>query len=128
MDVIEIVARVCYSAIFILSGINHFTQLAGTTQYAESKKVPMAKTMVMLTGVIILVGGLCVLFNYQVQYAAPALIGFLLLTAFKMHNFWTVTDPMAKVGEMSMFMKNISLAGATYFICCAGEMCAMCKM
>lgn len=36
--------------------------------------------------------------------------------------------PLAKVGEMSMFMKNVSLAGATYFICCAGEMCAMCKM
>ncbi|MDA0987434.1 MAG: DoxX family protein [Bacteroidetes bacterium] len=119
MDFVEIAARVCYSAIFILSGINHFLKLEMMTQYAESKKVPMPKLMVILTGAAILYGGFSVLFNYQVQCGAPILIGFLLLAAFKMHNFWAVTDPMAKAGEMASFMKNVSLAGATYFICCS---------
>ncbi|MEK7819145.1 MAG: DoxX family protein, partial [Bacteroidota bacterium] len=91
------------------------------TQYAQSKNVPMAKIMVLFTGAVILFGGLSVLFNCQAQYGAPLLIGFLLISAVKMHNFWAITDPMAKAGEMASFMKNISLAGATYFIYCSNH-------
>ena len=68
MDYCELIARVCYSAIFILSGINHFIQLDGMTQDATSKKNPAAKLMVMLTGIVILFGGLSVLFNYKSNY------------------------------------------------------------
>ena len=52
MDYVEIIARVCYSAIFILLGINHFTKLDGMTQYAQSKNVPMAKLWFLVTGTV----------------------------------------------------------------------------
>jgi uncharacterized membrane protein YphA (DoxX/SURF4 family) len=41
---------------------------------------------------------------------------FLLLSAFKMHDFWTVTDAQAKQSEMTSFMKNLALAGASLII------------
>jgi putative oxidoreductase len=28
------------------------------------------------------------------------------------HNFWTLDDPMQKMGEMTQFMKNIAIAAA----------------
>ena len=34
---------------------------------------------------------------------------FLLPTAFMMHNFWAVQDPVAKIGEMAQFQKNIAI-------------------
>jgi uncharacterized membrane protein YphA (DoxX/SURF4 family) len=41
---------------------------------------------------------------------------FLLVTAFLMHNFWTIQDPQAKQGEMINFLKNLALAGAALMI------------
>jgi len=37
-------------------------------------------------------------------------------SAFKMHDFWNVTDAQAKQSEMTSFMKNLALAGASLII------------
>jgi hypothetical protein len=39
------------------------------------------------------------------------MIVFLLSTAFRVHHFWTDTDPAVKATETTMFMKNIAIVG-----------------
>lgn len=106
------VGRILFATLFVMSGLNHFMQLDAMTQYAESKRVPAAKLMVLLSGAVILAGGLSVLFWQYVVWGAGLLLIFLLAAAFTMHDFWAVEDEQQKQNEMSQFMKNLSLAGA----------------
>ena len=107
-----LIGRILFAAIFILSGVNHFAQLDGMAQYAGSKGLPAPKLMVALSGLVILLGGLSILFWFYVKLGAWLLVAFLLVAAFTMHNFWAVEDPVQKQGEQAQFMKNLALAGA----------------
>lgn len=106
------VGRILFATLFVLSGLNHFMQLDAMTGYAESKGLPAAKPMVLLSGAAILAGGLSVLFWQYVVWGAGLLMVFLLAAAFTMHDFWAIEDEQQKQNEMTQFMKNLSLAGA----------------
>ena len=108
-----LVGRILFAALFILSGVNHFAQLGGMAQYAQSKGLPAPKVMVLLSGLVLLLGGLSILFWFWVKVGAWLLVAFLLVAAFTMHNFWAMEDPVQKQGEMAQFMKNVALAGAS---------------
>ena len=85
-------------------------------EFAKSKNVPVPKVAVFLTGVMILLGGVSVLLGLWVNIGAWLLIIFLIPTAFIMHNFWTVEEPMDRQNEQIHFMKDLALAGAAFLI------------
>jgi uncharacterized membrane protein YphA (DoxX/SURF4 family) len=101
MDIVLIIGRVLFALLFISSGVSHLTKLEAMTGYAQYKKVPAAKFSVVLSGLMILVGGLYI---------------FLIPTSFLMHAFWKETDATAKQNESIGFFKNLSLAGAALII------------
>lgn len=112
MDFNYIAGRVLFSLIFIGSGFSHFTQLGSMTQYAESSGVPAPKASVVISGIMILAGGLSVLLGVYMEIGTWLLVFFLLAAAFMVHNFWTFDDPMEKQNQQAHFMKNLALAGA----------------
>jgi len=116
MDIVLIVGRVLFSLLFISSGVAHLTKLEAMTGYAQYKKVPAAKLSVIVTGLMLIIGGLYVALGIYADLGALLLTIFLLLSAFKMHDFWNVTDAQAKQSEMTSFMKNLALAGASLII------------
>jgi len=89
--------------------LSNSAMLAG---YAQSKGVPMARVSTIVTGLMMLAGGLSVLTGWHATYGVALLVLFLVPTALIMHNYWTVPDPMAKMGERVNFWKNITIAGA----------------
>ncbi len=111
-DWLFLIGRALFSAIFIFSGLGHFMQLDEMAGYAESKGVPAPKAMVLLSGVVILAGGLSVLFWKQVVIGSWLLVGFLLAAAVTVHDFWAVEDPQQAQTEQAQFFKNVALAGA----------------
>ena len=116
MDIIFIVGRILFALIFINSGFAHFAQREAMTGYAQFKKVPAAKLAVPLTGLMILVGGLSVVLGFWADLGALLLAAFLIVTAFMMHNFWTIDDANQKMNETVAFFKNLSMAGAALII------------
>lgn len=116
MDILLIIGRVLFALIFINSGIAHLTKLKDMTGYAQFKKVPAPKLAVIVTGLMLIIGGLYIVFGVYADLGALLLALFLVPTAFMMHNFWTIQDPQAKQGEMINFFKNLSLAGAALII------------
>lgn len=116
MAVPVLIARLLFSAIFILSGLGHLTQTAAMAQYAGAKGVPAPRLAVLATGVMLIVGGLSVLLGFYVSIGAMLLVVFLLPTALLMHNFWTLKDPQARQNDQIHFMKNLALAGAAFLI------------
>jgi len=116
MDILLVIGRVLFALIFINSGIAHLTKLNDMTGYAQFKKVPAPKLAVIVTGLMLTIGALYIVFGVYADLGALLLAIFLVPTAFMMHNFWTIQDPQAKQGEMINFFKNLSLAGAALII------------
>ena len=119
---VNIIGRVLFSAIFIMSGLNHFMKTKDVAGYARSRGVPAAEIWVRVTGAMILVGGLSVALGWHRFVGAGLLAIFLVLSAFFVHHFWTDKDPGMRQGEMVHFLKDVSMAGAALFIALhAGE-------
>ncbi len=116
MSILILLARILYSLIFLLPGLAHFTQANAMTEYTKSKGVPAPRLAVLVTGIMLLLGGFSILLGAFVNIGAILLIIFLIPTAFIMHNFWTVEDPMMKQNDMNHFLKDLALAGAAFLI------------
>jgi uncharacterized membrane protein YphA (DoxX/SURF4 family) len=116
MDILLVIGRVLFALIFINSGIAHLTKLQAMTGYAQFKKVPAAKLSVIVTGLMLIVGGLYVALGVYADLGALLLAIFLIASAFMMHNFWTIQDEQAKQSETINFFKNLALAGAALII------------
>ncbi|MFZ1081525.1 MAG: DoxX family protein [Candidatus Kryptoniota bacterium] len=116
MEIIYVIGRILFAAIFISGGYGHITKVKAMSGYAKSMGVPAAEFMTILTGIMILVGGLSVIFDFYIFYGALLIFLFLVPTAFMMHAFWKVEDPGMKGVQQAMFMKNISLAGAALMV------------
>lgn len=84
--------------------------------YAKSKNVPLPKVAVLVSGLLMLLGGLGVLFGMYVQWSLALIAIFLLVVSFAVHNFWAVEDPTAKMGDTVNFSKNMALLGASLML------------
>lgn len=112
----HLIGRVLFSMIFIASGMNHLLKLNDMAGYAQSRGLPAAKAATLVSGVVILAGGVMVLLGWRRFIGAGLLAAFLILSAVLMHGFWKETDPTQKQNEMIHFMKDMALAGAALFI------------
>ncbi len=116
MNAVLVIGRIFFALIFITSGISHLTKLEAMTGYAKYKKVPATKAGVIVSGLMILVGGLYVAFGVYADLGALLIALFLIPAAFMMHAFWKETDATAKQNETVGFFKDLSLAGAALII------------
>ena len=112
MDILFLIGRILYGGILLFMGLNHFIKIGDMTSYAQSKGVPSPKLAVIVTGFLIVLGSLGVLLGAYVNVALWLLVIFFVVVTIKMHNFWAIDDPQAKMVEMVNFMKNMALLGA----------------
>jgi uncharacterized membrane protein YphA (DoxX/SURF4 family) len=109
---VVLIARILYGLIFVGSGIaGHLQHADATAAYGEMRGVPNAKMWTQLSGVLIAAGGIAVILGVWVDLAALGLVAYSLIAAFWVHHFWTDEDQMTRTIEMTMFMKNLSIAG-----------------
>ncbi|CAN2237350.1 COG2259 Predicted membrane protein [actinobacterium SCGC AAA044-D11] len=116
MDLIIVIGRILFGGFFLMSGINHFTKLEAMTGYAKYKKLPAAKLGVLISGLMLVIGGISIILGYYADLGALLLAIFLVLAAVIFHNFWKETDATAKQNEMLGFMKDMALAGAALIL------------
>jgi putative oxidoreductase len=114
MQYVVLLGRICYSAIFIMANLFHFSRQA--VEHAASQGVPMASLLVPVSGIIGLAGGLSILLGYKARWGAWLLVVFLVPVSVMMHRFWGLSDPQAAMIQQVMFMKNLSMLGAALLI------------
>src|SRR6266481_859013 len=106
--------RVLFSSMFVMAGLGHFS--SQEIAYAAAQGVPLASIVVPMSGIIALVGGLSIALGYKARWGAALIILFLIPVTLTIHNFWSVTDPIAAQDQMAHFMKNVSLIGSAFLI------------
>ena len=113
-DGLALLARLLLAALFILAGINKLTAMEGTVGYIASVGLPLPEVVYFGTVALEIVGGLMLAAGFKTRYAAGALGIFTLLTAFIFHN------DFAQQIEMTLFLKNLSIAGGMFAIAAFG--------
>lgn len=116
MDLLILIGRILFAALFLTSAMGHFSQAEGMTGYAKSKGVPAAGASVFLGGVLLALGGVSVLLGIWPDLGSLLLAVFLLPTAVLMHAFWKETDAQARQMEMIQFFKDVGLGGAALML------------
>jgi putative oxidoreductase len=112
MDVVFLIGRILFAAVFVISGLTiHLLKARQGIEYARMYKVPMPEFGVPFTGVLAVLGGLSVALGLWGDLGALAIALFLALITPLMHAFWRETDEMQKQAQLSNFMKNFALLG-----------------
>ena len=111
-DALFLVGRIVLGLFYLYNASNHILNLKATAGYTRSKGVPMPELATLGTGVVLLLGGLSLMSGLYPDVGVALLVIFLLSTAFIMHNFWTVSDPQARMMETVQFSKDLALAAS----------------
>lgn len=116
MSFIVLLARILYAGSLLVLGINNLVQPQGMARYAASKDVPRPRTLVPVSGGVIVLGSLSVMLGVFPRIGALLILVFLIPVTIIMHNFWTVRDPEAQRNEQIHFWKNMALIGGALLV------------
>lgn len=111
-----LLGRLLLGGYFLHAGYSHFRHRKMMAGYAASKGVPLAMPAILGTGALLALGGLSLLTGYLPLVGLGFLALFLVGVTPKMHDFWNVKDPMARMGERVNFLKNTALLGAVLML------------
>ena len=112
MNTFLLFGRIILGGFFIYSGVNHFIKFGMMTQYAKMKGVPFPAVAQGVTGLMVLLGGLSIVFGIYPVAGIVLLVLFLVPVTFMMHNFWNLEDPQLRMTDKINFTKNLALLGA----------------
>ncbi|MGA2624858.1 MAG: DoxX family protein [Bacteroidota bacterium] len=112
MDTLVLIGRIILGGFFVYSGVNHFIGFGMMTQYAKMKGVPFPAVAQGMTGLMLLLGGLSIVFGIYPVVGIILLVAFLVPVSIMMHNFWKLEDPQSRMADKVNFMKNMALVGA----------------
>ncbi|MDP3875232.1 MAG: DoxX family protein, partial [bacterium] len=85
------------------------------TAYTESKKIPMAKVAVIVSGLLLFFGGYTIITGVRVTLGIAALALFFIPVTFSMHAFWK-EEGHARMMDQVQFMKNLAILGAVLML------------
>src|SRR4051812_33764102 len=116
ISAIHILGQIIVGVYFIYNGVKHWKDVNDYTAYATANHVPMPKVAVIVTGLLLIVGGLGVLFNIYMGVAILLLVIFLIPTSIMMHGFWNVENPGERASMKIAFLKNMAILGALLLV------------
>ncbi len=111
-----IAGRIGLASLFILGGINKLLSYGSTLDNMRNVGLEPAGVLLPLVFALeIGAGSLVAIGRWMAPLAALGLAGFTLATNLAFHDFWTMEGERAAF-ELSLFFKNISIAGALIFL------------
>jgi putative oxidoreductase len=113
---LPMVGRALFAIYFLAMGMSHLVHFRDHSAFIGGKGVPLARTATILTILMMVGGGVLVLFNWHRSVGAALLFGIIFPAPFFLHHFWSETDTYARLSEFAHFIKDLSLAGAALLL------------
>jgi uncharacterized membrane protein YphA (DoxX/SURF4 family) len=104
--------RILFVSYFIAMGSSHLIHFQQHSLVLKKKGVPLPRAATLLTIVMMISGGVLVLFNCHARIGALLLFCIIFPAPFFLHRFWNETDSYMRLSEFAHLMKDLSLAGA----------------
>jgi putative oxidoreductase len=113
MTILFFIGRLIFGGYWLINAYNHLFKTSNYLGYVQSKGIKYPRFSIIGSGILILIGGLSMIFGFWPKIGAIAIAIFLIGVTYKMHAFWKIVDPMQKMNEQIQFRKNIALLGAS---------------
>lgn len=118
MDVIELVGRLLYAAVFLVSPAGVLVQapkVAGMPAMRAFPR-PFAVLAIRVTCTMAMTGGLLIALGLWPDLGALLVLGFLVPATLTMHRFWEMEKSLARKQRQDQFLANTALAGAALLL------------
>ncbi len=114
---IGIAARILFTLIFFLSGVTHFTRMQGYISLMPAA-IPWRAFWVSISGLVELAGATLILFNYRPRLGGWLIVLFLVPVTIVVHGtaMVTLSDPVMRAVNVSMFLKGLAMTGCALLI------------
>ncbi|MFA6156740.1 DoxX family protein [Mesorhizobium sp.] len=119
-DLLLLLSRLFLAALFVPSGFNALSDIAGTTSYFAGLGLPLPTFAAWGTGLFELIAGLLVLVGFQTRIVALLLAAFCIVAGFIGHYGQGGDDPTLVFLHSQMLMKDIAIAGGFLALAMAG--------
>ena len=108
--------RILFVTYFLSMGMSHLVHFPEHASFLGRKGVPLPRAATLLTVVMMVGGGIFVLFDRHGWIGSALLFGIIFPAPFFLHRFWNETDPYMRLSEFAHLMKDLSLAGAALLL------------
>jgi putative oxidoreductase len=106
-----LLSRLLLAALFVPSGFQALSNIAGTTSYFAGLGIPLPTLAAWGTGLFELIAGLLILVGFQTRIVALLLAAFCIVAGFIGHYGQGGGDPMLAFLHSQMLMKDIAISG-----------------
>jgi len=109
--------RLCFTLIFFLSGVTHFTDMQGYVDLMH-ESIPLREFWVLISGAVEFAGACMVFFDRHARLGAWLIVIFLVPVTLTVHGFEMISheDPRMRAMQFSFFLKGIAMTGAALLI------------
>ena len=108
INILDLIARIFISSVFLIAGINKINQYEGTVQWMESFGVP---GILIIPAIILeVIGSVLIIVGYQTRITASIFSIFCISLAFIFHS------DFSNQMQIVSFFKNLALAGGFLFL------------
>ena len=114
---LTVTARVLFTAVFFLSGVTHFTDVAGYVALMP-EAIPFREFWVLVSGVVELAGAGMILFDWRARLGAWLIVLFLIPVTVTVHGYEMLYAESAAMRaiQQASFVKGFALIGAALLI------------
>lgn len=114
---VAVTGRIMFTLIFFLSGITHFTGMAGYVALMP-EAIPFRPFWVIISGVMGLIGAAMIVANRTPRLGAWLIVLFLVPVTIVVHGVAMVTAPDERTAaiQTSFFLKGIAMTGSALLI------------
>lgn len=107
-----LLGRLILGAYYVYNAVNLLLHSSSMAGWVASNGVPAAQAAIILSGLILLVGGASLLTGLYPKIGVAALVLFLVPVTIAMHPYWNAPNPEARMSQQIEFMKNLALLGS----------------
>ena len=110
-----LIGRILLALIFLMSAQGKITGFAATAANMAAKGMPATEILLVCAIVLEIVGATLLIVGWKTEWAALALIVFLVPATLYFHNYWTY-PPGEVRNQRNHYMKNVTILGALIFV------------
>jgi putative oxidoreductase len=118
-DIVALLGRLAMGWIFVSSGFNKLSDVAGFAGGLAKRGVPQPSVLAWIGAIVEFGGGLLIIFGLKIRYAALLMILFVIVATLISHRYWEFTGADLAI-QRSNFWKNLTIIGGFLFMFLAG--------
>lgn len=110
-----LVGRMLLALLFLQSGWHKTFDFGGNVRVMTAKGIPLPEILLAATIILVVAGGLMLLFGWYARWAALGLFVWMIPVTLLFHAFWTV-EPGQVFNQTNHFLKNLAIMGALLMV------------